>query len=67
MRAGHFIKQGEGYNTFIPAPLQEITGWQRNRRFIYAPYMALFVSSVAPGQTSEEVAVQTTRSEQQEN
>ena len=45
--------------------LREITGWQRNRRYRYKPYLALFEPPdpvIATG-PSPETAIQTTRSE----
>lgn len=49
-KANQLVVQVEAYGL-----LKETTGWQRNRRYKFSPYLALFEgSSPAPDETAEE-------------
>jgi hypothetical protein len=49
-----FVTADKVVNRFVKLGLlEETTGFQRNRRFRYSPYLALFESKPAPGAKSQ--------------
>jgi len=65
MRSVQYVSQTASASARAILDLREITGWQRNRRYRYEPYLILFGQSGPTITTAppDDAAIQTTGSE----